>query len=90
MRRALSPDFASDDDDSIAINDRFFIGGDTLRGFRSSGIGPRDLTTTAEDALGEDFLPAGSVELTMPLGLPEEIGVKGHVFTDAGSLWETM
>lgn len=79
--------FASDDDDSIAINDRFFIGGDTLRGFRSSGIGPRDLTTTAEDALGGKYFARGSVELTMPLGLPEEIGVKGHVFTDAGSLW---
>lgn len=81
---AMSPIGGSD---GIAINDRFFIGGDSLRGFKNSGIGPRDLTTTSEDALGGKYFARGSVELTLPLGLPEEIGVKGHVFTDAGSLW---
>lgn len=74
-------------EEGIAINDRFFIGGDTLRGFKNSGIGPRDLTTTAEDALGGKYFARGSVELSLPLGLPEEMGIKGHVFTDAGSLW---
>lgn len=71
----------------IAINDRFFIGGDSLRGFKTSGIGPRDLTTAANDALGGTYFARGSIELSLPLGLPEEIGVKGHIFTDAGSLW---
>ncbi len=74
-------------EEGIAINDRFCIGGDTLRGFKNSGIGPRDLTTTAEDALGGKYFARGSVELSLPLGLPEEMGIKGHVFTDAGSLW---
>jgi outer membrane protein insertion porin family len=28
------------------------------------------------------------VELSFPVGLPEEMGVSGHAFTDFGSLWD--
>lgn len=71
---------------TVQINARFFLGGNTLRGFERSGIGPRDLTT--DDALGGNVFYRGSVELTFPVGLPEELGVKGHTFTDFGSLWD--
>lgn len=70
---------------NVAINDRFFIGGQTLRGFQTSGIGPRD--TTTDDALGGDYYYRSTAELSFPLGLDEELGVQGHAFTDAGSLW---
>lgn len=70
--------------DDVDIQDRFFIGGDTLRGFATSGIGPRDLTTN--DALGGNLFARGSFELSLPLGLPEELGFLGHVFTDFGTL----
>lgn len=73
--------------DNIRINDRFFIGGQTLRGFRNAGIGPRD--TTTKDALGGNAYYTASTELRFPLGLPEELGFTGAVFFDAGSLWGT-
>lgn len=72
-------------DEDVKINERFFIGGTSLRGFETSGIGPRD--TLTDDALGGNLFYRGSAELSFPIGLPEELGVQGHAFTDAGSLW---
>ncbi len=71
-------------DENVEINERFFIGGNTLRGFERSGIGPRDSAT--EDALGGNEYARGSFELSMPSGLPEELGIKLHTFTDFGYL----
>lgn len=73
-------------DDDIRINDRFFLGGDSLRGFENAGVGPRD--TSTDDALGGQQIARGSVEVLFPLGLPEEFGIKGAVFTDFGTLTE--
>jgi len=72
--------------ENVRINDRFFLGGDDLRGFRNAGVGPRD--TTTDDSLGGNAYYSGTVEVKFPLGLPEEMGVSGAVFTDVGSLWE--
>ena len=68
------------------INERFFLGGDTLRGFQYAGFGPRDLTSTYSDALGGTRFTRGSVELDTPTPLPVELGLVGHVFVDAGTL----
>ncbi len=73
-------------DNDIQINERFFLGGGSLRGFEPAGVGPRDIAT--EDSLGGNYFYRGTAELTFPLGLPEEMGIKGHTFTDFGSLWE--
>lgn len=70
----------------IRINDRFFLGGDTLRGFEPGGIGPRDVTNGNDDALGGKIFSRASLELSLPVGLPDELGVKAHAFTDAGTL----
>ncbi len=72
-------------DEDIRINDRFFVGGDLIRGFDNAGIGPRDITTN--DALGGNTYYAGSMEVRFPLGLPEEVGLTGAAFVDAGSLF---
>ena len=72
-------------DSTLLISNRFFIGGDTLRGFRVGGIGPRDANTT--DALGGKYYYTGTAELSFPLGLPKEIGILGKAFVDIGSLW---
>ena len=46
------------------INDRFQLGGPTdVRGFRLSGLGPRD----GQDAVGGDVYAAGSANLLLPL-----------------------
>ncbi|QTN18857.1 outer membrane protein assembly factor BamA [Brevundimonas sp. AJA228-03] len=70
--------------DAIRINDRFFKGGNTFRGFENAGMGPRDLATN--DALGGNFYAVGSVELTLPNGLPEQYGIKTSLFADVGTL----
>lgn len=69
----------------VRIDERFFIGGNSLRGFKTAGIGPRDSVT--RDALGGNTHYTGSVDVTFPLGLPEELGFKGGVFLDAGNLF---
>jgi outer membrane protein insertion porin family len=69
--------------EDVNIGDRFFLGGETLRGFRSGGVGPHDSQTG--DSLGGEWVYNGSVQLTMPLGLPEELGITGRLFTDVGS-----
>jgi len=69
----------------VRIEDRFFIGGDNLRGFQAGGIGPRDRITN--DALGGESYYVGSVSLSYPLGLPKELGMTGRVWSDFGSLW---
>jgi len=71
----------------IRIPNRFFVGGDNLRGFRDAGIGPRDISTL--DALGGNAYYTGTAELRFPLGLPEELGVSGALFSDVGDLWHT-
>ena len=69
----------------INIADRFFIGGDDLRGFDNYGIGPRDVDTN--DALGGNVYYTASAETRFPLGLPEDLGFQGVFFVDTGSLW---
>jgi outer membrane protein insertion porin family len=69
--------------DKVRINDRFFVGGDNLRGFRNAGVGPRDADTG--DSLGANHFVTGSAEVRFPIGLPQEYGVTGHVFSDAGT-----
>lgn len=71
--------------DNIRINERYFLGGDSLRGFASQGVGPRDSTTL--DSLGGNYRLASRVEVSFPLGLPEEFGVFGGFFVDAGTLF---
>ncbi len=70
----------------VKINQRFFIGGDSFRGFEPGGIGPRD--TSTKDSLGGNLFYVGTAELRFPLGLPEEFGIFGRLFAEAGSLFD--
>lgn len=70
--------------ENVSLIDRFSLGGDSLRGFADSGVGPRD--TVTGDAFGGELLYSGSAELTVPLGLPQELGISGKVFSDVGSV----
>ncbi len=67
----------------VLLDERFFLGGDDLRGFQTSGAGPRDVAT--DDALGGEWIYTGSLALKFPTGLPDELGVSGRIFTDFGS-----
>ena len=70
--------------EDVTISDRFFLGGNDFRGFRSGGVGPRD--QASGDALGGNLFYVGTVELKFPVGLPTELGLLGRVFSQAGSL----
>ncbi len=69
------------------VVDRYELGGDYLRGFADNGIGPR--SKKFKDALGGLLYYKGTFELAVPLGLPRELGVKGSLFTDIGSVWHS-
>jgi outer membrane protein insertion porin family len=66
------------------IIDRFFLGGDNLRGFQIGGAGPHDSLTG--DPLGGRFLWTQSTELHFPLPISADIGISGRAFVDIGSL----
>ncbi len=68
------------------VTDRFFANG-KIRGFEPNGIGPRDLNADNEDALGGNYFAVARFEAEFPLGLPEEYGITGGLFMDAGSVW---
>lgn len=70
------------------IVDRFFLGGENLRGFALAGAGPRDLAT--RDALGGRLMWTQSTEMRFPLPVPSEIGLLGRAFVDVGSLSRTV
>ena len=72
--------------------DAFFKGGETIRGFDTSGIGPRiaEGEDGAGDSIGGKIFYAGTVEVRFPIPLvPEELGFSGAVFADAGTLYDT-
>jgi len=76
----------------LRMLDQFQMGPNLVRGFAPNGIGPRDLTflsyTGSGDAIGGTKYWGASAELQMPFWfLPKEVGLKGAVYADAGSLW---
>jgi outer membrane protein insertion porin family len=66
------------------IIDRFFLGGDNLRGFQIGGAGPHDVVTG--DPLGGRLIWTQSTELHYPLPISPDIGLSGRAFVDVGSL----
>jgi outer membrane protein insertion porin family len=83
----------------LRLTDLFFKGGETIRGFDRAGYGPRDACTStitgsrindcSQDALGGKFFWATTAELRFPFPLiPENLGMSGAIFVDAGSLWD--
>ncbi|MGO4705186.1 outer membrane protein assembly factor BamA [Microvirga sp. 2MCAF38] len=75
---------------NLRIVDQFFLGPSLVRGFATNGIGPRDISTldTNANAVGGTTYFGGSLELQFPIfGLPRELGLRGAVFADAGTLY---
>ncbi|SBO14434.1 Outer membrane protein assembly factor BamA precursor [Anaplasma phagocytophilum] len=70
--------------EKVKIGQRFFLGSNEIRGFTSSGIGPRDIAT--QEALGGKFYYGVITQLDFPVGLPEHLGILGSLFFDVASL----
>ncbi len=73
--------------DDVRLTDAFYKGNNLIRGFESTGLGPRDQNG---DALGAKTFYAANVELRFPFPfIPDELGLSGAVFADAGSAFGT-
>ncbi|MCI4663069.1 MAG: outer membrane protein assembly factor BamA [Neomegalonema sp.] len=81
--------------DNLRVTDRYFLGGDSFRGFKGRGVGPRDVnsfteggeTVSVDDALGGKYFLISRADVSFPIGLPEEYGIHGGLFADAGTLF---
>ncbi|BDB96112.1 outer membrane protein assembly factor BamA [Candidatus Hydrogenosomobacter endosymbioticus] len=73
----------------IRFVDLFNMGGGSIPfgGFDENGIGPKDRVTG--DFLGGRQFYSAALKLYFPLGLPREIPVKGIVYIQSGSLWNS-
>jgi outer membrane protein insertion porin family len=71
--------------DYVRINDRFFEGGNSFRGFQIAGLGPRDTNPSYDQALGAKLYGIGTFEQTFPDGLPEQYGIRMAAFTQFGT-----
>ncbi|MEM7767599.1 MAG: outer membrane protein assembly factor BamA [Pseudomonadota bacterium] len=87
------------DDDIVRINNRFFRGGTSFRGFDVAGLGPRQIVRRFDAdgnevqffrgrAQGGNAYYQGTAELEVPNFLPEEYGIRTSLFIEAGSLGE--
>ena len=74
-------------DENVSKSNRFFLGGRKVRGFDSSGIGPRVTENSSASAVGGNNYYAGRVALRSGIGFPSETGIQWTIFTDFGSLW---
>jgi len=70
----------------VLVNERFFFGSNSFRGFDTAGIGARDSVTG--DALGGQQFVVGTLEFVSLVGLPNEVGLKASIFTDFGTLFQ--
>jgi outer membrane protein insertion porin family len=71
----------------VRINERFFKGADSFRGFALAGIGPRDVSVAGQGgALGGDVYAIGSTNVRIPNFLPEDYGISTSLFSDFGTL----
>jgi outer membrane protein insertion porin family len=74
----------------VPLQDRFFKGAESFRGFAQAGVGPRQRGNDGDtDAIGGQSYAIGTAELTFPVGLPEQWGIEGAAFTDFGTVFGT-
>ena len=73
--------------EKVTQSNRFFLGGNSVRGFDGSGIGPRD--TGSKAAVGGNNVMTAGVEVISSLGLSKDLGMRWTVFSDLGSVWGT-
>ena len=72
----------------VSLQDRFFKGGDSFRGFAPGGLGPEQVGNNGVlYSIGANDYAIGTVEANFPLGLPEAFGISGAVFSDFGTVF---
>jgi len=70
---------------NLRVYDQFTLGAQEIRGFTSTGIGPR---MSNGDTLGGTTYFTASAEATFPMpGVSSELGIRGAFFADAATLF---
>ncbi|MDR2413061.1 MAG: outer membrane protein assembly factor BamA [Rickettsiales bacterium] len=72
-------------DDYISRVYRYFLGGESLRGFDIAGVGSRNWAYQSY-SLGGLWKLNGTTQLNFPIFIPDEYQIKGFVFADYGIL----
>ncbi|MBN9081868.1 MAG: outer membrane protein assembly factor BamA [Rhizobiales bacterium 62-17] len=75
----------------VNLLDNFNLGPSLVRGFAPGGIGPRDSSPGIDNrsaGLGGTTYFGATAEVQFPIwGLPKEVGMRGALFADAGTLF---
>ena len=72
---------------SLSYNNHFLLGGNEFRGFDISGIGPH--STSSNYSLGSKYYIISTLQTQIPVGIPQDIGLKPYLFLDFGFLGKT-
>lgn len=79
--------------DDVRLQDRFYEGADSFRGFEVAGVGPRYLqqgqpanSRRFGQAIGAKVYAIGTAEIKLPLPLPKEYGIRASLFSDFGTV----
>ena len=77
----------------IRLNKRFFLGNPRIRGFKESGVGPREYREGFQQffsgfALGGNTFYNGSAEIFIPLGGgARDLGIEASIYADVGAVF---
>lgn len=83
--------------DDVRLNDRFFRGATSFRGFDIAGVGPRQLTFVEDtnrnltdiregQSLGANAFGIGTIQIDFPLPVPKEFGISAALFYEFGTV----
>ena len=75
------------DDEKVTSSNRFYFNSNSVRGFDSNGIGPRD--NGNDNGVGGNNFYTGQVEVKSKKLIPGDLGIDISIFSDIGSLWDT-
>ena len=75
------------DDEKVTSSNRFYFNSNSVRGFDSNGIGPRD--NGNDNGIGGNNFYSGQVEVKSKKLIPGDLGIDISIFSDIGSLWDT-
>ncbi len=75
------------DNKKITSSNRFYFNSNSVRGFDSNGIGPRD--NGNDNAVGGNKFYTGQIELKARKLVPGDLGIDVSIYSDIGSLWDT-
>ena len=74
-------------DEKVTSSNRFYFNSNSVRGFDSNGIGPRD--NGNDNSVGGNKFYTGQIEVKATKLIPGDLGIDVSIYSDIGSLWDT-